>query len=101
MVPVKVTPKGRRNEILPFREGDVWLKLKVTAPPEDGAANTAVLSLLSKQLQTPISCLRLLSGHQARQKQVCIAVSNAEESALLQARLAQVLQSDSAFCFAQ
>ncbi len=99
IVPVKVTPKGSRNEILPFRDGDVWVKVKVTAPPEDGQANAALLVVLAKQLQLPSSRLRLASGLQARQKQVAVAVSNAEEMAVLQARLAQVLHSDPALCF--
>jgi uncharacterized protein (TIGR00251 family) len=101
IVPVKVTPKGSRNEILPFGPGDVWVKVKVTAAPEDGAANTAVRTLLAKQLKIPISQLRLISGHQARQKQVGIDCQTEAALNRLITRLAQALQSDAATCFAQ
>lgn len=101
IVPVKVTPKGSRNEILPFKDGDVWVKVKVTAPPDDGAATTAMLSLLARQLAIPASRLRIISGHQARQKQVGLACQNPEATDLLKIRLAHCLQSDVATCFTQ
>ncbi len=65
---VRVTPKGGRNEILPYQCGDEYVRLKVTALPEDGKANQAVVVLLSKTLGVAKSNIRLVSGEQSRVK---------------------------------
>ncbi len=48
IIRVRVQPKASENKILGFRE-DV-LRLRVTAPPEDGKANAAVVRLLAQTL---------------------------------------------------
>ncbi len=48
------------------------LKLRVAAPPVDGAANEAVLELLSTMLQIPKSSLQIIRGVTARKKQVSV-----------------------------
>ena len=56
---LRVKPGARRNEIQGPHGGA--LKLSVTAPPEKGKANRAVLDLLSNALGVPASSLTLLS----------------------------------------
>ncbi len=64
---LRVTPKSRADEILGLREGGV-LHVRITAPPEDGKANEAVLRLLSRTLGVPKSAVRLKGGASSREK---------------------------------
>jgi uncharacterized protein (TIGR00251 family) len=67
-VRLRVSPGARRSELV-GRHGDGW-KVRVTAPPEDGRANDAVLDLLAKGLGLPRRSLSIVSGHSAREKVV-------------------------------
>ncbi|ACY17209.1 DUF167 domain-containing protein [Haliangium ochraceum] len=49
------------------------LKVAVTAPPADGAANDAVLALLAKHLGRPRRDLCLVGGQSSRRKTVHVA----------------------------
>lgn len=53
------------------RHGDAW-KVRVTAAPEGGKANEAVLELLSGALDVPLEDLRLMSGKTSRDKVVSV-----------------------------
>ena len=66
LLALKVTPRASRNEINGV-QGDE-LKVKVTAPPVDSAANTAVLELLFKTLGCPRNAVQLVRGQTARHK---------------------------------
>lgn len=65
---VRVVP-GARASSLVGRHGDAW-KVRVTAPPERGRANEAVLSLLAAALDVPRGRLRVVAGATARDKVV-------------------------------
>ena len=54
------------------------LKIKVTAPPVDSAANEAVVRLLADVLDCPRSSVQLLRGQTSRHKQVLIQGVSAE-----------------------
>jgi uncharacterized protein YggU (UPF0235/DUF167 family) len=73
------------------RYGAAW-KVRVTAPPERGRANDAVLKLLSDTLALPLSSLSLVSGHGGRDKIVELAgITEAElESRLVSAERKEV-----------
>ena len=60
-----------------FRE-DI-LRLRVTAPPEDGKANAAVVRLLAQTLGIPRSRLEIIQGHSSRNKVIKVASLNALE----------------------
>ena len=60
------------------RHGDAW-KLRVTAAPERGRANNAVLELLSETLALPRSEVVLVSGAGSRDKIVELAGLAPEE----------------------
>ena len=63
---VRVQPKAKRNSI-EVVEGSK-LKVYVTAAPEDGKANDAVVALLAKSLGVAKSHIRILRGHKSRDK---------------------------------
>lgn len=65
---IKVQPRSSKNEIGEVIAGE--LKIKVTAPPVDSAANEAVLALLARTLDCPRSAIQLLRGQTSRHKQV-------------------------------
>ena len=74
---VRVQPKASGNQILGFRE-DV-LRLRVTAAPEAGKANTAVVRLLAETLDVPRSHLEVVRGHSSRNKVIRVSSLNAQE----------------------
>lgn len=72
---VKVTPKASSNRIgTPMHEtdGTYVLRVYVTAVPEDGGANEAVLKLLAKSWGLSKSIFKILSGHKDRKKVIHI-----------------------------
>jgi uncharacterized protein (TIGR00251 family) len=82
-VRLRVSPGARRSEIV-GRYGDGW-KVRVTAPPDDGRANEAVLGLLAETLDLPRRSLSLVSGHGGRDKVVRMAgISESELERKLQ-----------------
>jgi len=64
---VRVTPRANRNAIEGFDDDGV-LKVRVTAPPADGAANEAVARLLATALRLPGRDVVLASGATSRNK---------------------------------
>jgi uncharacterized protein (TIGR00251 family) len=74
---LKVQPRARGNEIGPAT-GDV-LKIRVTAPPVDSAANEAVIKLLAKQLGCAKGSIRLVGGRTSRGKVVAVRGMTAAE----------------------
>lgn len=65
---IKLQPRASRNEILPLDGPE--LRVRVTAPPVDAAANEALLRLLAETLDWPRNKVELLRGHTARHKTV-------------------------------
>ena len=68
-------------------EGAALLAVSVTAPPEDGKANAALLGVLAKTWRLPKSSLSVAQGHTARRKTIHIA----GDPTALDARLASWL----------
>lgn len=62
---LRVTPRGGRDS-LELLEGA--LRVRVTAPPEDGKANKAVQKLLARALGVAPSRLTLIRGATSRDK---------------------------------
>jgi uncharacterized protein (TIGR00251 family) len=67
-VRLRVSPGAGRAGIV-GRHGDAW-KVRVTAPPEHGRANEAVLRLLAETVAVPRTAVALVSGHTGRDKVV-------------------------------
>ncbi len=90
-VAVRLTPKARANKIdgvIAAEAGGAEgaasaLKARVTAAPERGKANAALLHLLAKNWKLPKSAMTVASGARDRRKTVHMA----GDPALLAARL--------------
>lgn len=73
IIPIHAYPKSPKNVVegwVADASGQQWLKLRITAPPEDGKANRAVLALLSKTWNVPVSSLSIVSGETSRYKRI-------------------------------
>lgn len=65
---VKVLPRSSRSEIVGEAEG--VLRVKLTAPPVEGAANKALVELLSDRLHIAKSKITIIAGLSSRNKTV-------------------------------
>jgi uncharacterized protein (TIGR00251 family) len=67
---LRVQPRASIERLDGLRDGHV--RLRLTAPPVDGAANTACLAFLAKTLGVNRAQLRLQAGSKSRDKLVHI-----------------------------
>jgi len=65
---VRLTPRGGADRVDGVTEGA--LRVRVAAPPVDGAANKALLRLLADELGVSRGAVRLASGETSRVKVV-------------------------------
>ena len=72
---IRVQPRASRDEIVANPEGD-QLKVRVTAPPVDSAANKALLKFIAKSLDVPPRTVSLVRGDKNRSKVLLIADTN-------------------------
>ncbi|NBR85588.1 MAG: YggU family protein [Verrucomicrobia bacterium] len=79
-VAVKVQPRASRNEVGGLHGGE--LKVAVTAPPVDSAANEAVVELLAETLGLPRRAVTLVRGQTSRHKVLRLDGLTAPEVAL-------------------
>jgi uncharacterized protein (TIGR00251 family) len=68
---ILVQPRASRSEIV-GPHGDA-LKVRLAAPPVDGAANEELIRLLAREYRVPRSAVSIISGHGSRRKVVEIA----------------------------
>ncbi len=85
-VDVWVVPRASRPSLGPVEPARDCLRIAVSAPPVDGAANEAVRELLAKDLGVAKSQVRLLRGETSRKKTLQIAGDTAALLAHLQTR---------------
>ncbi len=74
---LRLIPRAAKNAIQ-GEHGDA-LKIRLCAPPVDGAANAALIEFLSDTLSLPRARIRLLSGKTSRTKRVLLAGMKAGE----------------------
>jgi uncharacterized protein (TIGR00251 family) len=67
LVTVRVHPHASRARV--ERKGDV-IEVWVTAPPVEGAANSAVMRAVARELGVRVSALTLRSGSRSRTKTI-------------------------------
>jgi uncharacterized protein (TIGR00251 family) len=67
---VRVVPRASRNRVIGVQDGA--LKVALTAPPVDGAANEALKKLIAKALDVAKSDVEILRGDRARIKVLCV-----------------------------
>jgi len=68
---IRLTPKGGRNAIdgvETLSDGKSVLKARVSAVPEDGKANIALIKLIAETFACPVSTIAIVSGATARIK---------------------------------
>jgi uncharacterized protein (TIGR00251 family) len=63
---VKVVPRASRSEIVGGHDGD--LRVRIAAPPLDGAANDELLRLLARALGVSRRSITITSGHTSKLK---------------------------------
>lgn len=75
MLAVRLTPRARRQGLRGLwtdEHGAQWVQASVTAPPDKGRANAALLSLVAEVLETPVSSISLETGATNRLKRLRI-----------------------------
>ncbi|MBW7907719.1 MAG: YggU family protein [Kiritimatiellae bacterium] len=73
---IRVAPRASRTEVA-GTHGEA-LKIRLQAPPVDGAANEALIEFLAEALQVPRSTIRIERGHTGRNKEISIQGSAAQ-----------------------
>ncbi len=65
-----VLPRAKRSGLAGLHNGA--LKIRVTAPPVDDAANRAIIEFFSRLLDIPKSSIQILTGAKSREKKIRI-----------------------------
>jgi uncharacterized protein len=68
LLPVKVLPRASQNKCTGVENGE--LKVKIQAPPVEGAANDALLVFLAEMMERPRRIFRVVKGEKSRHKVV-------------------------------
>jgi len=83
---VRLQPRASRNEITGARDG--VLRVRLQAPPVDGAANEALVAFLADRLDVPRRGVRIVTGATSRTKVIEVeGVSAAAVERLAGARI--------------
>jgi len=79
---VRIQPRASKNGVSRMQDGS--LKIRLTAPPVDGAANEALVDFLSTTLSIGKSQVEIVSGHTSREKRIkIVGMSEADVTRLL------------------
>jgi uncharacterized protein (TIGR00251 family) len=78
MLRVFVAPRSATTKVLGLHDGMV--KVALTAPPVDGAANKALVACLAKMLGVPKSSVTIVAGETSRKKSVRVEGIEPEEA---------------------
>jgi uncharacterized protein YggU (UPF0235/DUF167 family) len=68
---VRVAPRASRNALA--RDASGGLRVHLTAPPVDGAANEALVAFLAERLGLPKRALEITAGARGRSKIVTVS----------------------------
>jgi uncharacterized protein (TIGR00251 family) len=63
---VRIVPRASRSEIVGDHEGA--LRIRIAAPPVEGAANRELVRLLAKELKVPQNAVEIISGTSSKNK---------------------------------
>ena len=86
---VLIQPRSSKNTLAGLH--DDALKVKLTAPPVNNAANRMSIKFLAKALGVPKSSLAIVSGHTSRNKQVLLHSDRTNISEKEYCRLKQLI----------
>lgn len=76
---IRVTPRASRDEIVEILP-DQTIKIRLTAPPVEGAANAALIEFLAKILGVARSRIEIVAGQTGRDKLVTIADMESDQA---------------------
>jgi uncharacterized protein (TIGR00251 family) len=78
---VCVIPRSSKSEIV----GEHYrsLKIKLTAPPVDGAANAELIKVLAKHLGVPKADIEIVAGETSKNKRVRVTGADPERLAAI------------------
>jgi uncharacterized protein (TIGR00251 family) len=79
IIQVKVVPRSSKTMIDGIYDGA--LKIRLTSPPVDNAANRDLIAFLSRKLKVPKSAVQIIGGEKSREKR--LALTGVEESDIL------------------
>ena len=88
---IRLTPRAARSRVEGVgagADGGAVLKVAVTAPPEKGKANAAMITLLAKAWRLPKTSMAITAGATARRKTLLVA----GDAKVLVARLNQWME---------
>jgi uncharacterized protein (TIGR00251 family) len=68
---VRAVPRASRSEIAGLHDGA--LRIRVAAPPVNGAANRELVRFLAKRFKVPLADISLVSGTNSKNKIIRIA----------------------------
>ncbi len=86
LLAVRVTPKSSRDEVAGLHvasDGSISLAVMVTAVPDKGRANAAVIATLAKACRMPKSAFALVAGETERNKTILVTGNPAGLEALI------------------
>ena len=69
-IEVRVIPRAGKSVVAGERDGRLLVRL--SAPPLEGAANTALIELFAKLLDRPRRAVRIVSGEKSRSKRLAV-----------------------------
>ena len=84
LLKVHVVPRASRSEIVGEHNGA--LRIRLAAPPVDGAANEELVRVLARALKVPRSSIQITSGHTSKVKQLKITGAPPDSLELLSRR---------------
>jgi hypothetical protein len=96
-VAIRLTPKASANRvsgIMSEADGGARIKVSVTAVPENGRANAALIKLLARQWKTAKSNISIIRGLTGRRKTVLVSGDPKQLSIRLQAWLKTLATND-------
>ena len=76
---LRIQPRASREEVAGVSADSI--RIRLTAPPVDGAANEALTRFLAARLEVPRSAVELVSGRTGRTKLVAVSGISAEQAA--------------------
>ncbi len=76
-----VQPRAKRTEVVGWH--DHAIKIRLQAPPVDGAANEALIHFIAERLSIPRSTVHIVSGKTSRRKR--LSLENISRPQVLQA----------------
>lgn len=76
---IKVQPRASKNEIRGMQGNE--LKISITAPPVDSAANQALIEFMARQLNCSRSAIQIAKGNTSRHKTLFVSGVSAVNAA--------------------